>query len=209
MKHNHQIEIIETEEQLFHLADGTQLEWVPTWEGILLYAPDDIRNDRPLRLWKVRNPWFNKALPKRYRLSEHIRTNRHSSCFLRPRVFFGFGLNGKRFFILRSKITVLCRDGFAIADAKKHVVDHINNIPMDDRPSNLQGITQKENLARSKRWNESQKLPDEERKRRRLEREMEIYRRRKQLRAIMPEASKIDIEMEIALEFNEKENGKE
>ena len=44
---------------------------------------------------------------------------------------------------------MLCWMGFAIADPRHWVVDHIDGNPLNDRPKNLQIITQSMNLKRS------------------------------------------------------------
>ena len=92
--------------------------------------------------------------------------------------------------------------GFAIADRRHYVIDHINNITLDDRPSNLQVITQRENLLRSERRRETLHLSPKEKKRQREERVAYMDRLRQQLRAIHPDADPIDIEIEVTLELN-------
>ena len=92
--------------------------------------------------------------------------------------------------------------GFAIADRRHYVIDHINNITLDDRPSNLQVITQRENCQRSERRRETLHLSPKEKKRQREERVAYMDRLRQRLRAIHPDADPIDIEIEVTLELN-------
>ena len=182
--------------------DGTELQWVPTWEGVLQWAPDDLRADRPLRFWHV---FYNKRLKRtvRLQLQPSYSANRRTNS--RIRRIIGFSHKGKDFTLYCSHLTVLCRTGFSIADRRHWVVDHINSNTMDDRPSNLQVISQQENLRRSERVKANNKLSSEERKRRYQERQARIEEVRRQvIRAMPPDATSMDVEMEVALIIQER-----
>ena len=103
---------------------------------------------------------------------------------------------------------MLCLTGFAICDRRHWVIDHKNNNTLDDRPSNLQVITQRENLARSERLKRIMRLSPAERMRQRLKRQAKMQERKLQLMAIHPDADMIDIELELAIEMQEWDYGK-
>ena len=104
-----------------------------------------------------------------------------------------------------SHLTELCRTGFAIADRRHWVVDHINSNTMDDRPSNLQVISQRENCHRFERFKAHNKLSPAERKKRSQERLARIEEVRRQvIRAMPPDATRMDVEMEVALIIQER-----
>ena len=98
---------------------------------------------------------------------------------------------------------MLCLTGFSIVDRRHWVIDHKNNNTLDDRPSNLQVITQRENLERSERRKITLRLSPAERKRQREERVAWMNERRRQLMAIHPEADRNDIDFELAVEMLE------
>ena len=182
--------------------DGTELQWVPTWEGVLQWAPDDLRADRPLRFWHV---FYNRRLKRtiRTRLQETAMASGRKLQYFRRTISFSH--KGKNPTLWCAYLTELCRTGFAIADRRHWVVDHIDGNPMNDRPSNLQVISQQENLRRSERVKASNKLSSEERKKRRLERQARIEEVRRQvIRAMPPDATRIDVEMEVALIIQER-----
>ena len=182
-----------------------QLEWVPGWEGVLKYAPEDLRNDRPLRLWRVRRLRGGKVLC--YELSPSLMRFNHSLRHsLRPRVAFKFLFKGLLIQLQRSALVQLCRDGFAVCDRRHWVIDHINNITVDDRPSNLQVISQKENVARSRLLTQINRFSNAERKRQCEEKRAWMQAERKRLMAIYPLADANDIEFELALSLQERYN---
>ena len=126
---------------------------VPAWDGVLYYDPLDFELDRPLtfyrrlhhrRLGEIRYPvkvytedlkmWYHKhGLNRRPRFQRKIHITR----------------KGVTVHLACSNLTMHCQMGFTIADPRHWVVDHINGDSTDDRPSNLQVITQSENCTRS------------------------------------------------------------
>ena len=182
--------------------DGTELAWVPSWEGVLQWAPDDLRDDRPLRFWHV---FYSRRLKRTIRTLLQPRATLCCKTNLQRRREIGFNHKGKFKALLCSILTELCRTGFAIADRRHWVVDHIDGNTMNDRPSNLQVISQQENIRRSERVKANNKLNNAERKKRRQERQARIEEVRRQvIRAMPPDATRIDVEMEVALIIQER-----
>ena len=182
--------------------DGTELQWVPTWEGVLQWAPDDLRADRPLRFWHV---FYNRRLKRtiRTRLKGGVKVTGKTA--IHHRIFLVFLHKGKMNNLQCSILTELCRTGFAIADRRHWVVDHIDGNPMNDRPSNLQVISAHENIRRSERAKANLKLSNAERRRRFQERQARIEEVRRQvIRAMPPDATRMDVEMEVALIIQER-----
>lgn len=180
------------------ITDTLHLEWVPTLEGILKFCPDDLRQDKPLRFWRV------------LRLKNGKKVIFQKKAKLNPtggfswRYQYTFRLKGKRRLFLQSQLTMLCITGFAIADPHHWVIDHINNNPTDDRPSNLQVIKQSENCSRSALYNENQKLSAKERvRRKRIRRQWLEDMRPKVIATLGPGATKNDLELELALLYYE------
>jgi hypothetical protein len=180
------------------ITDTLHLEWVPTWEGALKYCPDDLRQDKPLRFWRVRRLKSGKKVI--YQLKAGLRSSNH----FKQRYQLTVRVKGKKTTIYLSYLTMLCITGFAIADRHHWVIDHINNNSTDDRPSNLQVIHQSENLRRSALFNENQKLINEERVRRKRIRQQWLEEMRPKVIATIGEgATKEDVELELALLYHE------
>lgn len=129
---------------------------VPGWEGVLFYDPLDIQMDRPLRFY---HRFYSILLGRTIIMALTAYTHDFQACCrkrypnaqpqLRWRIRFAH--KGKTVNVLCSTLTMLCVTGFAIADRRHWVVDHIDGNPQNDRPSNLQVISQRENLLRSEK----------------------------------------------------------
>ena len=196
-------EPVPDERTLRALKDGTRLEWVPSWEGVLQWAPEDLKADRCLRLWHTfRSKRFGG---RRIRIQLRPSLPVYQGCLIqRRRAEFKFRHKGEQIHLYRSHLTKLCETGFAIADRRHWVIDHQNSITLDDRPSNLKVISQCENLARSERLKVTRRLSPKERKRQSEERVAWMQKRKRQLMAIHPDADMIDIEWELAIEMQER-----
>ena len=196
-------EDVPDERTLTTLKDGTRLEWVPTWEGALQYAPADLKADRNIRIWHTfRSKRFGG---RRIRIELQPTLPVFQDCdILRRRAEFKFCHKGESIHIYRSHLTMLCLTGFAICDRRHWVIDHKNGNTLNDRPSNLQVITQRENCARSERRKVTLGMSNAESKRQGEERVAWMNERRRQLMAIHPEADMIDIEFELAVELLER-----
>jgi hypothetical protein len=134
---------------------------VPTWEGVLYYDPLDFDLDRPLTFYRRLRRRGAKAdfiYPMRvYQKdvnSSHCKHGSNHKPMYRRYIKFKWQPNlllGK----CRSKVlychqlTMLCWMGFAINDPRHWVVDHIDGNSLNDRPKNLQVISQRENCRRS------------------------------------------------------------
>lgn len=193
-------EPVPDERTLQALADGTRLEWVPSWEGALQWAPADLMADRNLRLWHTfRSKTFGgRRIRIELRPSLPVYQGRDIQ---RRRAEFTFRHKGEQIHVLRSNLTMLCETGFSICDRRHWVIDHKNGNTLDDRPSNLQVITQKENCARSERYRMTRRQSPKENKRQREERVAWMQKRKLELMAIHPEADINDIEFELAIEL--------
>lgn len=180
------------------ITDTLHLEWVPTFEGVLKYCPDDLRQDKPLRFWRVKRLSNGKKVifQKKAQLSDKGGFKWRYQYIIR--------LKGQKRSILQSQLTMLCKTGFAIADPRHWVIDHINNNSMDDRPSNLQIIKQSENIHKSTLFNEANKSSPKERARRKRIRQQWLEDMRPKVIATLgPGATRNDLEFELALLYNE------
>ena len=140
---------VKTLKELNALPDGTRLEWVPGYEEHLQYAPYDIQHDCFLRLWHTfrSKKYGGKRMRKEIKATlKRYRNNRHK---LRPRARFVFKKNGKNTELYRSHMTMRCYTGFEITDPKEYVVDHIDRVTLNDKPSNLRVTTPEENTNSS------------------------------------------------------------
>ena len=126
---------------------------VPAWDGVLYYDPLDIQLDRPLTIFRRLN--HRRLGEIRYPLMVYTEdrqiSNRKKRMTQRPRFQRTIKIyyKGVTVHLTCSQLTMHCIMGFTIADPRHWVVDHINGDSTDDRPSNLQVITQSENCARS------------------------------------------------------------
>jgi hypothetical protein len=139
---------------------------VPTWEGVLYYDPMDIVLDRPLTFYRrVFCPELDDEIIYPLRIhktnSDHSYIKHGSKHKPMYRHFISFNwlpnlLLGKDRMknINCHTLTMLCLTGFTIADPRHWVVDHIDGNPLNDRPSNLQVISQSENCKRSEKVRE-------------------------------------------------------
>ena len=147
-------------------SEWKKLRDVPTWEGVLYYDPADFLLDRPLTFYRrVFCPELDDEIIYPMQVfktnTQLSRIKRGSKCKPMYRHCIKFKwlpnlLLGKcRDKVLYChKLTMLCWMGFAIADPRHWVVDHIDGNPLNDRPSNLQVITQSENNRRSEKVRE-------------------------------------------------------
>ena len=186
-------------------GSGKGLEWLPTWEGVLMYDPEDLRQDRPVRIWHVvtRKSKRHGVQRLRYELKPTLKINsnnykKNNPNSLRPRCRYSFLHKGKMIDLYRYHATMLAYFGFEPENPRLWVADHYDNNTLNDRPSNLRYIPQRENLSRSKAYRESLKLSPAEKKRRAQIRMAWKERMRPHvIAAIGPGATAIDVEMEL------------
>lgn len=183
------------------------LEWLPSYEGVLLYDPEDIKEDRPVRLWHYTKHRRFGDKPVLYELKpslckcDHSRNGRDQQ---RPRVEFKFMHHGQLYHLQRSYATWLAYMGFAIADRRHWVIDHLDNNTLNDSKSNLQVITQRENCHRSARLQEMLKLSPRDRKLRAQASVDKRERLRQHIISTMePGATEIDVEIELTMLMEE------
>ena len=187
----------------------SRLEWLPTWEGVLMFDPEDLRQDRPVRIWHVvtRKSKRHGVQRLRYELKPTLKINSNKKCLtdcLRPRCKYSFLHKGKKIELFRYHATMLAYFGFVPENPRLWVADHYDNNTLNDRPSNLSYISQRENLSRSKAREENLRLSNAERKRRAQIRIAWMERMRPHvIAAIGPGATAIDVELELTQLLNE------
>jgi hypothetical protein len=195
---------------------------VPTWEGVLYYDPLDFELDRPLTFyrrlycWQLHEEiiypmWAHESDVNR---SHRKRGSKRKPMYRRwisfkwqPNLLFGKDQNKV---LYCHQLTMLCWMGFAIADPRHWVVDHIDGNPLNDRPSNLQVISQSENCRRSEKVREqarktqkiaaelSRGLSNQQRHEAALKRRAE---RAKQIASIHQDMERdIEVELEMAID---------
>ena len=190
----------------FHSEEpkGLHLEWVPLWEGKLKYCPDDLKNDVPLRFWHC---YYHKKY-KRWVCNEMnpsvVWTNSYRGKYRRR---LHFKHHGKEINVLCSYLTIKTFFAFEPTDRRKNVVMHLNDHQMDDRPSNLEWGTQKENIAMSRKVKEMNRLKPAERHRIAKARQKRIEKLRLHvIAALGPDATRTDVEVQVTQLLDEHED---
>ena len=181
----------------------TRLEWLPTWEGVLMYDPEDLRQDRPVRIWHVitRKSKRHGVQRIRHELKPVLYRYGNKASFshsLRPRCEYIFQHKGKFRHLYRYHATLLAYFGFEPANTRQWVADHIDRNTLNDRITNLRYIRQRENCHRSKEYWENLRFSPAERTRRLQIRLAWKERMRPHvIAALGPGATAIDVEMEL------------
>ena len=128
---------------------------VPAWDGVLYYDPLDIQLDRPLTFYRRLN---HRRLGDIIYPVKTWKKDVNSSCRKKGvrakpmfREYITITRKGTLFPLYVSQLTMHCMMGFTIADPRHWVVDHIDGDSMNNRPSNLQVISQSANLRRSEK----------------------------------------------------------
>ena len=126
---------------------------VPAWDGVLYYDPLDIQLDRPLTFYRRLNHrrlgdiiYPLKTWKKDVKIGQRKHGIRAKPMF---REFIKLTRKGTLINLYVAQLTMHCMMGFTIADPRHWVVDHIDGNTMNNRPSNLQVISQSENCRRS------------------------------------------------------------
>ena len=168
-----------------------------------MFDPEDLRQDKPVRIWHVvtRKSKRHGVQRLRYELkpeldSCHYKKNKPDN--LRPRCMYRFWHKRKRIHLYRSHATMLAYFAFEPENPRLWVADHYDNNTLNDRPSNLSYISQRENSRRSKAREENLRLSNAERTRRAQIRIAWKERMRPHVIATLgPGATAIDVEMEL------------
>jgi len=184
-------------------GSGKGLEWLPTWEGVLMFDPEALRQDKPVRIWHVitRKSKRHGVQRLRYELKPKLDScsfKKNNPDNLRPRCRYTFMHKGKTIDLYRSHATILAYFAFKSVDPRRMVIDHYDENTLNDRPSNLRLISQRENLRRSEMLKENNRFSNAERKRRAQIRIAWKERMRPHVIASLgPGATAIDVEMEL------------
>ena len=131
------------------------------------YDPEDFKLDRPLTFYRRMYCWqlheeiiYPMRVFKTNTQLSRIKQGSKRKPMYRRYVMFKWQPNlliGKdqNKVLYCHQLTMLCWMGFAICDPRHWVVDHIDGDPLNDQPSNLQVISQSENLRRSEEVREN------------------------------------------------------
>lgn len=128
---------------------------VPAWDGVLYYDPLDIQLDRPLTFYRrLHHRRLGDIIyPVKTETKDVTSSQRKQGVRAKPmfREYITITRKGTKIHLYVAQLTMHCIMGFTIADPRHWVVDHIDGDSMNNRPSNLQVISQSANLRRSEK----------------------------------------------------------